>query len=562
MVTFRDGLPLKSRRDLRLASGLVLFVYVTLHLACHAFGLISIDAAEAALRVTVLFWHSGVGTVLLYTAAAVHVGLALIAIYDRRTLRMAPVQALRIMLGLTMPLVLIGHFVGTRYAFERFGLPADYQRVVASLWATNGQGHQLALLAPGWLHGCLGLNFAFGTKRMWQRLRFVLFGAALLLPVLAGLGFLTMGRELAEHPSVVDAIRVPATAAQGASLVDMREGVLAVFFGLIGLVVVTRAARSLDERRRKAVVRISYPGRNVSVPRGWSVLEASRSFGIPHQSTCGGRARCTTCRVRVTGGEAHCPEPAIDEQRALDRIEAGADVRLACQLRPTGDVSIQLLLAVEQQWWRAAPSERTTTEREVAVLFFEVHFGDASDTSGGRSAEAASAHDTIYAIDKFHAIASEAIVSAGGVPCRHTGNSWMALFGLDAGGVHRACRQALIAAQQIEERSAVLTKRLIRELGFDADFSVGMHFGRVVAGMIGEGGSRRLSAVGDAIRVAEQLQTFARQHDERFVISKSAADAVGSVDPTFAWIAAGDGAPQMWAGSSVHAVASVLREPD
>ena len=72
MVTFRDGLPLKSRRDLRLASGLVLFVYVTLHLACHAFGLISIDAAEAALRVTVLFWHSGVGTVLLYTAAAVH----------------------------------------------------------------------------------------------------------------------------------------------------------------------------------------------------------------------------------------------------------------------------------------------------------------------------------------------------------------------------------------------------------------------------------------------------------------------------------------------------------
>ena len=76
----RDVVSIKSRRDLRLASGLVLFTYVTLHLACHAFGLISIDAAEAALRVTVLFWHSGIGTVLLYSAAAVHIGLALVAV--------------------------------------------------------------------------------------------------------------------------------------------------------------------------------------------------------------------------------------------------------------------------------------------------------------------------------------------------------------------------------------------------------------------------------------------------------------------------------------------------
>ena len=257
MLTLREAVPLKSRRDLRLASGLVLFTYLTLHLACHAFGLISIGAAEAGLRVTVLFWHSGVGTVLLYSAAAAHVGLALIAIYDRRTLRMPPVQALRIVLGLTMPVVLIGHLVGTRYAFEHLGLPADYQRVVASLWATDGQGRQLALLAPGWLHGCLGLNFAFGTRRMWQRLRFVLFGAALLLPVLSALGFLTMGRDLAEYPAVVDAIQVPASAKQGAALDTMREGVLAVYLGLIGLVVVARAVRNLDERRRAAVIRIT-----------------------------------------------------------------------------------------------------------------------------------------------------------------------------------------------------------------------------------------------------------------------------------------------------------------
>jgi len=92
--------PSLSRRDLRLASGLVLFAYVTLHLVCHALGLVSLETAEAALRATVVIWHSPPGTLLLYGAAFVHVGLALFAVYKRRTLRMPPLQALRIALGL------------------------------------------------------------------------------------------------------------------------------------------------------------------------------------------------------------------------------------------------------------------------------------------------------------------------------------------------------------------------------------------------------------------------------------------------------------------------------
>ncbi len=549
--------PLKSRRDLRLASGLVLFTYVTLHLTCHAFGLVSLGAAEASLGATLLIWHSGIGTVLLYGAAAVHVGLALLAIYDRRTLRMPPDHALRIVMGLTMPVVLIGHFVGTRYAFERFGLPAEYHRLVANLWATGGQDRQLALLAPGWLHGCLGLNFAFGSRRLWRRLRFLLFGAALLLPVLAGLGFLTMGRELAERPTVADAHRAPAAAAQAAALVEIQDEVLAAYLCLIGIVAMARMARSLNERRRKSVVRISYPGRSVTVPRSWTVLEASRSFDIPHQSMCGGRARCKTCRVRVTDGESRCPPPGIDEGRALDRIDAGADVRLACQLRPAGDISVQPLLAVEHPWWRAAPPAQQTTEREVAVLFCDVRNGMGS---------ASSAHDTIYGLDRFHAIFGAAIEAAGGVQCRHAGDSWMALFGLKASSLGEACRQALVAAQQIDERSAVLTERLARELAFDADLSIGVHAGRVVAGVIGDLETRRLSAVGDAVRATGLLQAFAHQHAARLVISRTAADATGIDGVAFDWWAVsggteGAGAPMLCAALPARDLASALPHP-
>ena len=548
-------MPAISRRDLRLASGLVLFTYLMLHLACHAFGLVSLDAAETALRATVAIWHSAVGTTLLYGAAAVHVGLALLAIYDRRTLRMAPEQALRIVLGLTMPIVLIGHFVATRYAFEHFGLPAQYQRVVASLWATDGQGRQLALLAPGWLHGCLGLKFAFGSRRLWQRMRFVLFGSALLLPVLAGLGFLAMGRELAEHGDVAAIFHASMTASRGQALGAMRDAVLAGYASLIGLIAIARIGRSVSERRRNAVIRIAYPGRNAVVPRGWTVLEASRSHGIAHRATCGGRARCTTCRVRVMRGEANCPPPDIDEHRALERINADGSIRLACQLRPTGDVSVRPLLAVEHTWWRAPPPPRPTTERELAVLGVGVRFGSA------RGVETGSAHDTIYALDRFNAVVGTAIDSTGGLPCRRTGESWMALFGLDASTIREACLDALVAATRIEERMIVLAERLSRELGLAADFSINVHVGPVVAGMVGEGEARSLSAVGDAIRASERLQAYALRHRARFVISKAAVAGAGILDSALEWHAGdndvdGVAAPALCSDSSARALAA------
>ena len=186
-----------TRRNLRLGSGLVLFAYIAAHLANHALGLVSVNVAEVGLRVAVAFWHSLPGTVLLYSAAATHLALAMVAIYERRTLRIPAAEALPVALGFGIPLLLIGHLTSTRFAFELYGLHSDYARIVWALWTSDGEGRQLALLAPGWLHGCFGLNFAFGHRPFYRRMRPLLFGAALLLPVLAALGFLAMGRELA-----------------------------------------------------------------------------------------------------------------------------------------------------------------------------------------------------------------------------------------------------------------------------------------------------------------------------------------------------------------------------
>jgi adenylate cyclase len=420
-------------------------------------------------------------------------------------------------LGLAMPIALIGHFVGTRYAHERFGLSAEYARIAAGIWAAGGQGLALGLLAPGWLHGCLGLRFAFGSRRLWQRARFWLFGIALLLPVLAALGFVTMGRELSAATGAARAI-APPTASQGQALAAMRESALDGYLALIALVGALRLVRAFDEHRRNAVVRIAYPDRTVVVPRGWTVLEASRSHGIPHQSICGGRARCSTCRVRVVDGAAHCPRPGPDEARMLERIGAPESLRLACQLRPTGDIAVEPLLAVAPAGWRNEPPRRPTRERELALLFFAVN------APGGAPHGDHSAHDAIYALDRLDAIVGDVIEASRGLPCRRTGDNVLALYGLD-GDLGAAVQRAHHAADRIAQRASEATDRLARDLGWHADFAVGVHVGTVVVGSIGSGDTRMLSAIGPAVDATERLQQAALAAGVRHVVSKAAATA-------------------------------------
>lgn len=133
-----------TRRRLRLVSGLTLFAYLATHLANHAAGLISLEAAEAARLAFLQFWRSVPASVALYAAFAVHIGLAFMALYERHTLRMPAAEFLRLALGFGIPFLLVSHFTGTRLAYELYGRDDPYARVVWALW-TDDRGLQQLL---------------------------------------------------------------------------------------------------------------------------------------------------------------------------------------------------------------------------------------------------------------------------------------------------------------------------------------------------------------------------------------------------------------------------------
>lgn len=52
------------------------------------------------------------------------------------------------------------------------------------------------MLAPGWVHGCLGLWMSLRHRASAQRLRPWLFAFMVAVPLLSAAGFLQMGRDL------------------------------------------------------------------------------------------------------------------------------------------------------------------------------------------------------------------------------------------------------------------------------------------------------------------------------------------------------------------------------
>jgi adenylate cyclase len=487
-----------TRRDLRLASGLVLLTYVAGHLLNHALGLVSVQLAESALAIAVRIWQSAPGSVLLYGALAVHVALALQAVYQRRTLRMPPIELLRIVLGLGIPLLLIGHVVQTRVAWEVYGAVPRYDRIVWALWRGDGEGRQLAMLVPGWLHGCLGIYLAFGRRPLYQRLQLPLFALALLVPLLGGLGFLAMGKELAANAALhsrLDAIGVIEPAARD-SLQHWREAVLAAYFGAIALVFGLREMRSLAERRDRRLFEITYPQRSVRVPRGWSVLEASRSHHLPHLSMCGGRGRCTTCRVRITAGASNCPPPAADERDALERIGAGEDIRLACQLRPTGDVGVQPLIAPDGK--AEAACIAGAVERDVALL--AVVWRNQAEFARRQLPQ-----DLVFAAKSFVETACAALHAAGGAIAEARGDAVLAVFGLE-GSIEQACRDSMAAARGVEQALRPVAERHAKAFGSTMDCAVIVHAGRATVAALAGGG---MVVGGEALTTLRGLQAAA-----------------------------------------------------
>ena len=341
-----------SLRQIRLASGVVLFAYVVSHFLNHALGNISMEALARGVYLHTLFWQFLPVTILFYTACLVHTALGIWALYERRQFRWKAIEPLQLVLGLSVPALIIAHIIGVRLGQTLYGHEKLYPQVlfVYWIWEPYRIWLMLAVMTIAWVHGCIGLYFWLRMRTFYKRAAPYLLAAAVLIPTLSMLGFYQSGRMVIENDDAEwraqNIQRQFGTPAEAKTLGRITDYFLFGYFGLIGIALLAKGVRAINERRR-GMINLSYGnGRTVRVPKGLSVLEASLRNNVPHASVCGGRARCSTCRIRIIGDHSELPEPSQREAFVLGRVgTSDPSIRLACQLRPDCDLSFfQLFL--------------------------------------------------------------------------------------------------------------------------------------------------------------------------------------------------------------------------
>ena len=517
-------------RKARLFGGLSLAAFVVAHLANHAFGIGSVALMDDARPYLTALWWNPLLMVLLYTGLATHLLLALHAIYQRRTLRMSWPEAVQIAAGLAIPLLLLPHIIGTRGANTLIGFDPTYQYVMLVIsrsdWAI---AKQALLLLVVWVHLCIGLHYWLKTLprggAIYDRWQPALVMLAVLLPVLSLGGYagamietLALGDSPAERLQLalrlVD-VDAEALAPIGAAISAAEWSVI----GVVALVLLARALRvTLDGRGEK--VRIDHPAGAVSLRSGQTVLEALRAARVPHASVCGGRARCTTCRVRVGTGRERLSPPGPEEQAALARIDAAENVRLACQLRPSHALHVMPMLPPDSEALaRARRGGVAGREQRVVAMFVDMR----GSTALG---EARLPYDVVFILNEFFAELSAALEETHGHYAQFSGDGLMALFGLER-DIETGCGDALACARRMAERLEALNKRLSTVLPSPLAIGIGIHAGDAIVGTMGPPASPNFSAIGDTVNIAARLEQQCKPLGCEVVVSSETLEMAG-----------------------------------
>jgi len=516
------------RSCLRLGSALILLSFVVCHLAAHSFLLVSEPLATSVLIPVMKPWRSAVGTAILLAAFFTHYGNALWSIYVRRSLKMKRWEWAQLAIGLCIPLFLAQHVATTRISEATIGTDPGYAYILTlywQVWPLVGVLHVTALLVV-WVHACIGIHFWLRTKRWYPDWRVYLGALALLWPTLALSGFVSAGnqvrRDAAKDEKFVERTLedANANAETPAKLQRIAWTIIGTHTGLVLLMFAARAVRRrLHERSRPPI--LTHPSGPLPVFPGATVLEILRDYGVPHASVCGGRARCTTCRIQIGRGGEQLPPPQALEANALERIRATPGTRLACQVRPTTDLAITPLLAAEAHAEDGfVPGGLEGTERLITCMFIDLR---GSTTLG----EAKLPYDVLFILNRFFSEMNQAIEATGGHYSQFTGDGLMALYGLHAADPATGPRDAVRGARDMLMRLERLNVELKGELTKPLQIGIGIHYSEAIVGMMGPPRSMITSAIGDTINTTARLESLTKEYRCALIISRRAAEVAG-----------------------------------
>ena len=455
-------------------------------------------------------------------AAVIHIYLSL-----SRVIRMASFRGFKrhewfqLITGiLTVPLLTL-HVTGTGIAHRFFGVKDSYTLFSSFFLDYFELFFFNFIMLFIWVHGFIGIKFWMKVNSHYHKYLKQADIFFLILPILSLAGQISIFRESnlnvlidPEYKEKIFRFSNP----ENADL-DMLEENVMVYIALPYLlfILLLFACRFVyfKIKRRNNSIKINYPEGGVSkIFPGMSILEASLVAGIPHAHVCGGRGRCSTCRIRVDQGLAQLEPPRQNERRVLRGIGAPENIRLACQAYPKIDLNVSPLLPPDADFQESISEQKYIhgSDREICIMFTDLR-------AFTKMSEKKLPYDIVFILNQYFKLMGQIIENNGGYLDKFIGDGTMALFGIEE-GPKEGSRNAIIAASKMNDELKKLNESLINDLPFPLKMGIGIHTGNVVFGKMGYKHAKNLTAVGDAVNTASRLESLTKEFKCQMIISK------------------------------------------
>jgi adenylate cyclase len=492
----------------RLYSGIVLFVYAITHLLNHSLNVFSLEAASYAKEYYFRpIWKSQVGTIALYGSFIVHVPLGLMSIISRKSFKISTREWLQIIFIILALFVFVQHVASMYLLTRTFESQLPYEVL-----------YSFVLFDPN------ALTFRMKSySKNFRKFLIIYLG----VPILGLFGFWAGLKEQslamffniqAGNESFLMSVVSKAVPMEAFPSLEMVEALTLKYYPIFVLALLALGLFNVLRTKYFGQIQITYPNNMaIKVPKGTSVLEASRSAKLPHKSVCGGRGRCTTCRIKVASSDGSLPQPSVHEQRALDRAGLDQSIRLACQLKPVTNLSITPLMNTESEFDVVGKAhELSGKEQETVILFVDLrNFTKLSETT--------LPYDVVYILNKYYATCGKAIEANSGRLDKFIGDGIMAIFEA-SDSIEKNCKEAVKAASEISKQIKLLSKDLSKEFSAELKCGMGIHTGQSIVGLMGYGDTVSRTAIGDNVNVASRLEQMTKAYNSELIISKQVAE--------------------------------------
>ena len=516
-------------RRSRSISGCILFFYVLTHLLNHSLGLISLDTMEQGRAIFLRFWRHDVLFYMLYGALSIHFLLGIYALSRRRSFKMSRKEWIRNFCAILIPFFLASHLSVTLWGSRFLGLNDSYAFMIISTYIFDPFGYIILglMLLVVWTHGSIGIIGLIEFREFYSNQRGLFHGLIFGLPLLAYGGYIRASIELSESSknSPIAILEIISnsnfTAEIGEKIVSLSDLLQFLIYPiLLCLFAAFYFFRNLIEKRFNSIQVQYTDGTSLYISKGSSLLEASQKAGKYHESVCGGRGRCTTCRVRVTSSLSELPKPNKIELAVINRLEFDQSLRLACQLRPEANIEINPLIKLankDRQNLRFSNQENLSgVEKETVIMF--------CDLRGFTSlSESRMPFDVVFILNKYFKLVTDAVEENKGRVDKFIGDGVMAIFDKDE-TISRNCKNGLKGAAKITELLNELNDELSNENIDPLRLGIGIHCGNAIIGKMGYGDASSDTAIGDTVNVASRLEQLTKDYSCQLMFSSTVAE--------------------------------------